>query len=53
MRLKDKLAGWLSEEEKAKSPERYKLAEFLTTQADDEETAGYLNKVFDKLFGKG
>jgi len=45
--LKDQLAKWLNDQ--GSGPERKKLAERLVKDADDEETAGLLNRVIDEL----
>ena len=49
MALKDQLAKFLSDADSG--PERKKLAERLLKDADDEETAGFLNKVIDTIEG--
>lgn len=50
MALKDQLQKWLSEQ--GSGPERKKLAERLLKDADDEETAGLLNRVIEELIGE-
>jgi hypothetical protein len=47
MALKDQLTKWLTDANSG--PERKKLAERLLKDADDEETAGLLNRVIDEL----
>lgn len=53
MALKDRLKGWLEGEAEKEAPERYKLATRLLKEADDEESAGFLNQMLDKLTEKG
>lgn len=50
MAFKDQLQKWLSEQ--GSGPERKKLAEKLLKEADDEETAGLLNRVLEELLGE-
>lgn len=52
MPIKDKLKKWLDDENKAKSPERYRLAERLTKDCDDEESAGLVNRLLDDVLGE-
>jgi hypothetical protein len=47
--LKEKLFKWLDDSEAAKAPERHKLATRLIREADDEETAGLINRLLDDL----
>ncbi len=47
MALKDQLQKWLNDQ--SSGPERKKLAERLLKDADDEETAGFLNRIIDEL----
>jgi hypothetical protein len=47
MALKDQLNKWLTDQ--GSGPERKKLAERLLKEADDEESAGLLNRVLDQL----
>ena len=47
MALKDSLSKWLTDQ--GSGPERKKLAERLLKDADDEETAGFLNRMLDEL----
>jgi hypothetical protein len=47
MALKDQLSKWLNDA--GSGPERKKLAERLLKDADDEESAGLLNRVLDEL----
>ena len=53
MAIKDKLSKWLDDEQAKEAPERHKLASRLAKDADDEETAGLLNKLLDKVLGGG
>ena len=47
MALKDKLKKWF--EDSDTGPERKKLGERLVKDADDEESAGLLNRLLDKI----
>lgn len=47
MALKDKLRKWLDDQDIG--PERKKLAERIVKDADDEDTAGLLNKMLDEV----
>lgn len=47
MALKDKLKKWLEDEDTG--PERKKLGERLVKDADDEESAGLINQVLDRI----
>lgn len=47
MALKDKLRKWIEDEDTG--PERKKLADRLLKDADDEESAGFLNRVLDRI----
>lgn len=47
MALKDALTKWFTD--KDLGPERKKLAERLLKDADDEESAGMLNRLLDEL----
>lgn len=49
MALKEKLSKWLDDNEAAKAPERHKLASRLIREADDEESAGLINRLLDEL----
>jgi hypothetical protein len=47
MALKDKLKKWLEDEDTG--PQRKKLAERIVKDADDEESAGLINRVLDRI----
>lgn len=49
MALKDKLTKWTDAQEASKAPERHKLGTRLLRDADDEETAGLINRVLDEI----
>lgn len=47
MALKEQLRKWL--EDAGSGPERKKLAERLLKDADDEESASFINRVLDQI----
>lgn len=47
MAFKDQLKKWLDKTDSG--PERTKLAERLVRDADDEETASFINRVLDRI----
>jgi hypothetical protein len=49
--LKDRLSKWLDDNEASKAPERHKLATRLIREADDEDSAGLINRLLDEVAG--